>query len=124
MAGHAVRVYNLHGRRDNKYKARIKILIHETGIDAFRDQVEHEFATMDRAAVSAPEGEMERIAAYFAPPELAEKPADQREGVCAFAHWQAAQRFSDFPTLRNQNLPLPEVRALYIGIGYGELNLG
>jgi sulfite reductase (NADPH) hemoprotein beta-component len=70
-----LRVYNLHGRRDNKYKARIKILVHETGIDAFRDQVEHEFATMDRAAVTAPEGEMARIATYFAPPELAGKPA-------------------------------------------------
>jgi len=70
-----LRVYNLHGRRDNKYKARIKILVHETGIDAFRDQVEREFATMDRAAVTAPEGEMARIAAYFAPPDLAEKPA-------------------------------------------------
>ena len=70
-----LRVYNLHGRRDNKYKARIKILVHETGIDAFRDQVEREFATMDRAAVTAPEGEMERIAAYFAPPELTEKPS-------------------------------------------------
>ena len=70
-----LRVYNLHGRRDNKYKARIKILVHETGIDKFRTQVEHEFATMDRAAVTAPKGEMARIAAYFAPPELAEAPA-------------------------------------------------
>jgi sulfite reductase (NADPH) hemoprotein beta-component len=70
----ALRVYNLHGRRDNKYKARIKILVHETGIDEFRAQVEHEFAIMDRAAVAAPEGEMARIAAYFAPPELAPKP--------------------------------------------------
>jgi len=69
-----LRVYNLHGRRDNKYKARIKILVHETGIDSFRDQVEAEFATMDRAAVAVPEEELVRIAAYFAPPELAEKP--------------------------------------------------
>ncbi len=50
----ALRVYNLHGRRDNKFKARIKILVHEIGIDAYRDQVEAEFAGMDRAAVAAP----------------------------------------------------------------------
>jgi len=39
-----LRVYNLHGRRDNKYKARIKILTHEMGIHALREQVEAEFA--------------------------------------------------------------------------------
>ena len=38
-----MRVYNLNGRRDNKYKARIKILIHETGFDSFVDAVESEF---------------------------------------------------------------------------------
>ena len=69
-----LRVYNLHGRRDNKYKARIKILVHETGIDEFRTQVEAEFAAMDRDSVSAPEGELDRIAAYFALPELAPNP--------------------------------------------------
>ena len=37
-------VYNRHGRRDNKYKARIKILVDEMGIDAFRDEVESHFA--------------------------------------------------------------------------------
>ncbi len=71
----ALRVYNLHGRRDNKYKARIKILVHEMGIDAYRDEVEREFARIDRAAVAIPADELARIAAYFAPPELPERPA-------------------------------------------------
>ena len=66
----ALRIYNLHGRRDNKYKARIKILVHEIGIEEFRDQVEAEFARMDRSAISAPPDERDRIAAYFAPPLL------------------------------------------------------
>ena len=70
-----LRVYNLHGRRDNKYKARIKILVHETGIDSFRDQVEAEFARMDRDAVTAPANEVARIAAYFDPPDLPEQTA-------------------------------------------------
>ena len=66
----ALRVYNLHGRRDNKYKARVKILVHEIGIESFREQVEAEFSTMDRQATAAPTGEVDRIMAYFAPPEL------------------------------------------------------
>ena len=39
-----LRVYNLYGRRDNKYKARIKILVNALGIDGFRDKVEQEWA--------------------------------------------------------------------------------
>ncbi len=38
-----LRVYNLHGRRDNKYKARIKILVKATGLESFKRQVEHEW---------------------------------------------------------------------------------
>ncbi len=44
-----MRVYNRFGRRDNKYKARIKILVHEKGIDEVRAAVEAEFAAMDRS---------------------------------------------------------------------------
>jgi len=87
----ALRVYNLHGRRDNKYKARIKILVHEIGIDAFRAEVEEEFAQMDRAAVAAPETERARIAAYFAPPPLeTPDPGDyerERARTPDFAQW-------------------------------------
>ncbi|MEM6676535.1 MAG: nitrite/sulfite reductase [Pseudomonadota bacterium] len=72
----ALRVYNLHGRRDNKFKARIKILVHELGIDAYREQVEAEFAAIDREAVAAPWEEWERIRAYFALPDLAPVPAE------------------------------------------------
>jgi sulfite reductase (NADPH) hemoprotein beta-component len=39
-----MRVYNLHGRRDNKFKARIKILVHELGPERFRSEVEQEYA--------------------------------------------------------------------------------
>ncbi len=66
----ALRVYNLHGRRDNKYKARIKILVHELGIETFREEVEAEFAAMDRTGATPDDAEVARIAAYFAPPEL------------------------------------------------------
>ncbi|MGJ0506400.1 MAG: nitrite/sulfite reductase [Methylocystis sp.] len=63
-----MRVYNRFGRRDNKYKARIKILVHEKGIDEVRAAVEAEFAAMDRSVFSCDPAEFERIAAHFAPP--------------------------------------------------------
>jgi sulfite reductase (NADPH) hemoprotein beta-component len=70
-----LRVYNLEGRRDNKYKARVKILVHEIGTDAFIARVEEEFAAMDGPTVNADPAEVARIAAYFAPPALAPRPA-------------------------------------------------
>ena len=63
-----LRVYNLWGRRDNKYKARIKILVNATGIDEFRNQVEAEWADMKETELHLDAAEVERINAYFAPP--------------------------------------------------------
>jgi sulfite reductase (NADPH) hemoprotein beta-component len=63
-----MRVYNRYGRRDNKYKARIKILVHEKGIEHIRAAVEAEFASMDRAPFAHNGEEFSRIAAFFAPP--------------------------------------------------------
>ncbi|MEM8687617.1 MAG: nitrite/sulfite reductase [Pseudomonadota bacterium] len=63
-----MRVYNLFGRRDNKYKARIKILIHETGADEFSRLVEEEYARAPRPSVEVERKELNRISAYFAPP--------------------------------------------------------
>ncbi len=65
-----VRVYNLEGRRDNKYKARIKILVHEKGADPMREAVEAEFAAASRDFIELPASEIARIQAYFAPPAL------------------------------------------------------
>jgi sulfite reductase (NADPH) hemoprotein beta-component len=70
-----MRVYNLEGRRDNKYKARIKILVHEIGTDAFIARVEEEYAKLDGPSVNANPAEVARIAAYFAPPEYEALPA-------------------------------------------------
>ncbi len=69
-----LRVYNLFGRRDNKYKARIKILVHETGIDELRKLVEEEFEQIRGGMLGLPAEEVERIRAYFAPPALIERP--------------------------------------------------
>jgi sulfite reductase (NADPH) hemoprotein beta-component len=63
-----LRVYNLHGRRDNIYKARIKILVNALGADEFRKQVEEEWAYIKDGPLRLPEGEIERVAKQFAPP--------------------------------------------------------
>jgi sulfite reductase (NADPH) hemoprotein beta-component len=74
-----LRVYNLRGRRDNKYKARIKILVHEEGFEAVRAEVEADFARqMAQAggpAVAPDPAEVARIESYFAPPALAPRRA-------------------------------------------------
>ena len=64
-----LRVYNLSGRRDNKYKARIKILVHEMGADEITRQVEDEWERIRHGALKLPQGEVERIREYFALPE-------------------------------------------------------
>jgi sulfite reductase (NADPH) hemoprotein beta-component len=63
-----LRVYNRYGRRDNIYKARIKILIHELGAAEYARQVEEEFAHVKTLGIDPPAAELERIAAFFAPP--------------------------------------------------------
>jgi sulfite reductase (NADPH) hemoprotein beta-component len=63
-----LRVYNRHGRRDNIYKARIKILVHELGAAEYARQVEEEFAHVKSLGIDPPAAELERISAFFAPP--------------------------------------------------------
>ncbi|TQN60749.1 nitrite/sulfite reductase [Agrobacterium tumefaciens] len=81
-----MRVYNLHGRRDNKYKARIKILVHETGAEELARQVEVEFAELKNTELKLPDADIAAITAYFAPPELKDRP----EGWESLARWKRA----------------------------------
>lgn len=70
-----MRVYNLHGRRDNKYKARIKILLAEMGIEAFRAAVDEEWELSRNSAPRLTREEVERVSNYFAPPAYADLPS-------------------------------------------------
>ena len=72
-----LRVYNRHGRRDNKYKARIKILVHELGKDEYTRQVEAEFAHLLGQNIEPPLAELERIKAQFADPPFEVGIADE-----------------------------------------------
>ena len=72
-----LRVYNRYGRRDNKYKARIKILVHELGAEEYTRQVEEEFAHLLDQGVEPPLAELARIKGYF---ELPAPLRHSREG--------------------------------------------
>ncbi|MFN4011759.1 MAG: nitrite/sulfite reductase [Pannonibacter sp.] len=73
-----LRVYNRYGRRDNKYKARIKILVHETGLEDLKADIEAEFEKIRFGILRLPDAEVRRIETYFAPPQL-----DPRAGTSA-----------------------------------------
>ncbi|QIG80450.1 nitrite/sulfite reductase [Stakelama tenebrarum] len=83
-----LRVYNRYGRRDNMYKARIKILVHEIGADEYRRQVDEEFAHVKTLGMDPPRAELERIAAYFADPAFdANAPEEIDRSDPDFALW-------------------------------------
>ncbi len=93
-----LRVYNLEGRRDNKFKARIKILVHEKGAEEMRAAVEEEFSREPGAVLGLPQAEIDRIRAYFAPPDLPARPA-RSQGVD-----QRSARHEDFARFVAQNV--------------------
>ncbi len=83
-----LRVYNRYGRRDNIYKARIKILLHEIGPDEYRRQVEEEFAAVKLLGLDPPRAELARITAMFAPPAFdADAPTAIDRSDPDFAVW-------------------------------------
>ena len=85
-----VRVYNLHGRRDNMYKARIKILVKAEG-QRFVDDVNREFAALvaDPSTTFVPQAELDRVAAGFAVPvqPAVDSPKASSEPLPAYERW-------------------------------------
>ncbi|QAX84963.1 sulfite reductase [Pseudomonas sp. DTU12.3] len=90
-----LRVYNRHGRRDNKYKARIKILVKALGIEAFAREVEEEWQHLKDGPAQLTETEYQRVASAFVPPTyrvLADTDLDFGTRLAdspAFARWVA-----------------------------------
>ena len=82
-----LRVYNLAGRRDNMYKARIKILVEDMGPDAFAQAVEETFQDIRGRDLAVPAEEIERVAAFFTPPAPG-KPLTDAPADAAFARWR------------------------------------
>jgi sulfite reductase (NADPH) hemoprotein beta-component len=89
----ALRVYNQYGRRDNIFKARVKILVHSLGIDKMREEVEAEFAAMAKDKLELTEAVVAAVRAQFSPPPYADAAGDdailQRLTAAepAFARW-------------------------------------
>jgi len=88
-----LRVYNRFGRRDNRYKARIKILVSAVGADEFGRQVEREWEQIKESSLLLEQKEIDRVTAFFAPPDF-KKDADEDHsfaencaGDTAFATW-------------------------------------
>jgi len=75
-----LRVYNRYGRRDNKYKARIKILVRAMGPDVFAEKVEMEWQVIKGGAGTLTGGEVERVSRHFTAPDYATLP-DHTPGV-------------------------------------------
>ncbi|MEO0546714.1 MAG: nitrite/sulfite reductase [Pseudomonadota bacterium] len=88
-----LRVYNLYGRRDNKYKARIKILVHETGLEELKKDIEAEFDRIKDSVLKLPDEDVRAIEAYFAAPDFVELPATsapleaRKASDRSFARW-------------------------------------
>ena len=94
-----LRVYNRYGRRDNKFKARIKILVKALGAEAFAEKVEAEWAHLKDGPITLTEAEVARVSAFFVDPAYAEL-QDQDEALArldaeqpGFARWRQRNTF-------------------------------
>ncbi|SDJ78198.1 nitrite/sulfite reductase [Billgrantia gudaonensis] len=83
-----VRVYNQFGRRDNKFKARIKILVKALGVDEFRRRVEAEWAHLKDGTQTLTREAVETMQTHFVDPDRREVPASAQ---------------ADFERLREEN---------------------
>ena len=90
-----LRVYNREGRRDNKYKARIKILVRETGVDEFKKKVIQEWALIKDSSLTLTDEEIDRCQKFFDAPnyqKLGNSPAqltDKLHSNVLFAAWHS-----------------------------------
>src|SRR5512145_3271160 len=83
-----LRVYNLHGRRDNLFKARIKILVRALGVEEFARQVEADFAESVDGPSTLTDAELHRVLAHFGAPPYADAATDDvPDGPPGFARW-------------------------------------
>ena len=82
-----LRVYNQHGRRDNLYKARIKILVDALGIDAFAAEVDEEWSFIREGELRLPESEILRIRGFFSTPSITDMSPVPEAGPAAFRRW-------------------------------------
>ena len=115
-----MRVYNLEGRRDNKYKARIKILVNALGIETFRERVEAEWEISRENIEPIKQYEIDEITSHFRPP--AYRPAidttrfnEQKSSDVSFSKWVS------FNTVGHKQ---PGYRAVFVSLKAPEVPPG
>lgn len=107
-----LRIYNLFGRRDNKYKARIKILVKESGMEKFAELVEKEWLLI-RDNLELDEGRIEAIKAQFAPPAYE---ADAAQDTSFEQHQIENKAFATWVKYNTADHKVPGYRAAFLSL--------
>ena len=107
-----LRIYNLYGRRDNKYKARIKILVKETGVEEFTRQVEEEWALTKHSLILTDE-RINEIKAHFAPPPYQ---SDADKDASFGQHLKDNQAFATWYKHNTADHKIPGYRAVFLSL--------
>lgn len=90
-----LRVYNMYGRRDNKYKARIKILVHETGLEDLKKDIDAEFERIKDGVLRLPDESIRAIEEYFSDPDFENLPSTSKPFEDRFANDRAFAIFAE-----------------------------
>jgi sulfite reductase (NADPH) hemoprotein beta-component len=107
-----LRIYNLFGRRDNKYKARIKILVKETGLDKFKEMVEAEWLLI-KDGMELSDERIAAIKAHFAPPAY---DTDAAQDQSLPAHLAANPAFATWYRYNTAEHRVPGYRAAFLSL--------
>lgn len=108
-----LRVYNLHGRRDNMHRARIKILVKALGVDKFREMVEAEWAHLKNTALQLTQTEIDRVSAQFMPPAYRDDAADD---AAFLAKCEQNPAFSRWAERNTRNHKIAGYRGVFISL--------
>ncbi|MBI5108768.1 MAG: nitrite/sulfite reductase [Rhodocyclales bacterium] len=108
-----VRVFNRYGRRDNAYKARIKILVKALGCEEFSGQVDEEWSHLKDGPSTLTDGEIARVAAQFRAPAYETFAADD---LCHLAHLREDKAFSRWVERNVQNHKVPGYAAVTLSL--------
>ncbi|HXH02204.1 MAG TPA: nitrite/sulfite reductase [Candidatus Competibacteraceae bacterium] len=108
-----LRVYNEYGRRDNIWKARIKILVKALGVEQFRTEVEREWQYIKDSALVLEQAEIDRVAAFFQPPAYDAAAARDR----SFTEWLTGDKaFATWVKRNTVEHKVPGYRAVWISL--------
>lgn len=113
-----VRIYNLHGRRDNKFKARIKILVRAVGPEVFADMVEQEWLKLRDSASRLPSEEIERARSFFSEPAY-QRGLDDLDAMAEINSLRSTdQEFAKWLSHNVHNHKVPGYRAVTLSLKF------